>query len=223
MTVAALAVAGALAAVAEVRAQGMMRGMGPMMGLGILRSNEAKEELKLSNEQSEKIDALMEQMRSSMMERFQALQDVPEEERQEKAQTMMRELAADVKKELRAVLDADQFARYEQINLQAMGVDAFLQPEVIEQLKITAEQQEKLQQAVGTMREQMMEISQSAQRDREGAMRRMTELRQSTQKKVMELMTADQKSAWEKMIGKPFQMPAFGGGFGGGRPRRPPG
>lgn len=219
-TVAALAVVASLACATGASAQGMMRGMGPMMGLGILRSDEAKAELKLTDEQVEKVGAMMEEMRSSMMERFQSLQDVPEDERQEKSQAMMRELGAEVKKELQGVLDKEQFARYEQISLQAMGVEAFTQPEVAERLKMTEEQKSKLEEAVSGMREQMMEIFQGAQGDREGAMRKMTELRESTRKKVMDLMTAEQKAEWEKMIGKPFQMPAFGGGPGG---RRRPG
>lgn len=219
--VAALAVAAGLAWGQSASAQGMMRGMGPMAGLGILRSDEAKAELKLTDEQSDKIGSMLEEMRASMMERFQSLQDVPEGERQEKAQSMMRELGADVKKQLQGVLDKDQYARYEQISLQAMGVEAFNQEEVVTGLKLTDEQKTKLGEITSSMREETMSIFQGSQGDREGAMKKLTELRETTMKKVQELLTAEQKADWEKLIGKPFKMPAFGGPGGPGGRRGP--
>ncbi len=221
--VAALAVAVAgLATVSTASAQqgrGMMRGMGAMAGLNILRSDEAKTELKLTDAQTEKVTSMMEEMRSSMMERFQSLQDVPEDEREAKSAAMMKELGSDVTKQVKEILDAEQFARYHQISLQSMGIDAFMQDEVAEKLKISDEQKKKLEELADDMRQESMAIFQDSQGDREGAMKKIGDLRKSSMEKVMGAMTDEQKAAWTEMIGKPFTMPAFGGG---GR-RRPQG
>ena len=53
---------------------------------------------------------------------------------------------------------------------------------------------------------QMREIFQSAQNDREGAMKRIAELRKETTTKVTGLLTADQKATWKEMTGEAYEV-----------------
>lgn len=197
---------------------GMMRGMGPMAGLQVLVTPEGQKELSLTEDQVSKARELSENMRATMMERFQSLQDVPQEDRQARGQEMMRELSADVKKQIAEMLDEKQQKRFDEISLQLMGVDAFAQPEVLEKLKVTDEQKAKMDVLGSEMQEAMMAAREESQGDFQGVMRRMQEIREETKTKVLALMTDDQKELWKEMTGKPFEMPA--GPFGGGR-RRP--
>ena len=50
------------------------------------------------------------------------------------------------------------------------------------------------------------EIFQSAQDDREGAMKKMQELNKTTFEKVTVLLTPDQKSEWKDLIGAPYEV-----------------
>ena len=197
--------------------QGMMGGgmMGPMAGLAVLGTTEGQAELKITPEQVTKLQGLQENMRSSMMERFQAIQDVPEDERRGKMESVMKEVGEGMKKDIKSILDADQFKRYEQIATQAMGFSAFSQPEIQKALKVTDAQKEQFEKIQEENMEMMRDAFQSNPGDREAAMKAMTEIRNKSMEKAKTLLTAEQKVTWEEMVGKPFQMPQGG-------PRRRP-
>ena len=199
------------------RGMGMMMGggMGPMAGLAVLGTPEGKTELKLSDEQSDKIQSLQENLRSSMMERFQALQDIPQDERRGKMESVMKEISDGTKKDLKAILDAPQLKRFEQISTQALGFSAFAQPEIKKSLKVTDAQKEEFEKIQEENMTAMRDAFQSNQGDQEAAMKAMTEIRNKSMDKAKALLTADQKTAWEELVGKPFQMPQMG-------PRRRP-
>jgi len=197
---------------------GMMGGMmGPMAGLAVLGTPEGKAELKITEEQAAKLQALQENLRSGMMERFQAIQDLPEDERRGKTESAMKEVADGMKKDLKTVLNADQFKRFEQITTQAQGFQAFSLPEVQKALTITDAQKEAIEKIQQENMAAMRDAFQASQGDREAAMKAMTEIRNKSMEKAKALLSAEQKSQWEEMVGKPFQMPQ------GGLRRRPQG
>jgi Spy/CpxP family protein refolding chaperone len=203
---------------AQGRGMGMMGGMGGMAGLGLLSTPEGKAELKITDEQATKLRELQENMRATMMEKFQELQGTPPEEMREKAAPIMKEIGDSTKKELESILDKDQFKRYKQISIQAMGFQAFFDEEVVKALKITEEQTQKLEAMQEEMQGAMQDAFQSAQDDRQAAMQKIGEIRTKAFKDAAELLSAEQKTAWGELIGKEFKMPA--GGPGGGRRRQ---
>jgi Spy/CpxP family protein refolding chaperone len=222
MRVAAWALALGLGMSASVFAQGRgggmgMMGMGPMAGLGILGSAEAKAELKLTDEQVTKIQEIQEGMRETMMSKFQDLQGTPPEEMREKMAPIMAEVTKEVNGKLEGVLDKDQYVRFKQINLQAMGYAALAQEDVQAELKLTDEQKEKIAAIGEETQSAMRDAFQSAQDDRQAAMTAIREARDKAMKDSAAVLTEEQKKAWEGMVGKPFQMPAFGAGRGGRR------
>ncbi len=200
---------------APARAQGF-RGGGMGMGPGMLMMPAVQKELSLNDEQIEKVQSLVEDMGAKMRERFQDLQNVPQEERREKMQAMMREMNEETSKSLKEILKDEQMKRYHQIRLQASGLEAFNDPEVASKLKLSDEQKEKINGITEDMRGQMREIFQTAQDDREGAMKKMGELRRESMEKATALLSEDQKAAWKELTGKPFEMP-----LGPGRGPRP--
>ena len=212
---------------AQGQGQGRGRGMrmmgGRMAGVGVLMAPQAQEELGLSEDQIEKISEIRENMQASMMEKFQGLQDVPQDERQVKMQAVMSELGSGFETEIKDVLDEKQMARYKEMSLQAMGADAFNQSEVAEKLMLTSEQKEKIGTIMTTSQEETRTAFQDAMEsgDREGLGPKMQELRTKAMADVTAVLTDEQKAAWKEMTGKPFTMPAFGGAGGAGGGRRP--
>ena len=53
---------------------------------------------------------------------------------------------------------------------------------------------------------QMREIFQSFQDDREGAMKKMAELRKETLEKVAAKLNDEQQKGWKELIGAPFEV-----------------
>jgi Spy/CpxP family protein refolding chaperone len=211
----ALAAAASLSFAGKAHAQrgmGMMGG-GQMAGFRVLTTPEGVTELKLTEDQKSKLQELSDRTMESMREKMQALRDElqgssPEEGR-EKMQAAMKELADATYKDLKSILDEGQYARYHQINLQAMGVDAFSQKEVQDKLKITDDQKQKIESLGADLREELRGLRDEFQNDFQGMMQKSRELRAAALAKVTELLTEDQKGAWKELTGKPFTMPPF--------------
>ena len=110
---------------------------------------------------------------------------------------------------------ADQFKRFEQITTQALGFQAFSQPEIQKALTITDAQKEQIEKIQQENMASMRDAFQANQGDRDAAMKSMTEIRNKSMEKAKALLSAEQKTKWEELVGKPFQMPQ------GGLRRRP--
>src|SRR4051794_29310655 len=76
---------------AQTQRPGGGRGFGPGAGMGgggvmLLSNKSVQQELKVSDEQASKLDALAVDLRTKQREQFQKLQDVPQDERRAKMQ-----------------------------------------------------------------------------------------------------------------------------------------
>jgi DNA-directed RNA polymerase subunit F len=212
----------ALAMAPAAKAQGFMRGGGGMAALGALTTPEGQKELGLSDEQVGKVQELMQNNQATMRERFQDLQGLGQDEMREKMQSMMKEMSASTKTKLKDILKPEQLKRYDEISLQAMGVDAFSDDEVTGKLKLTDDQKKKLADLQEDTQEEIRSAFQDAQGggDRQALGRKMREIRDQAREKALTVLTDEQKATWKEMTGKPFQFP-MGGGPGGGQRRRP--
>ena len=188
-------------------------GMMGMGGMGVLMSPAGQKELDLTADQIEKVETLSQSTRESMREKMGSLQDVPQEERQQKMMAVMRKVNESTQTELKKILKDEQLKRYHEINLQTMGVNAFSSPQVVEKLKLTDDQKEKVATIESDLREEMQGLRGQNQGDFQAAFQKMAEKRKDALTKVTALLTDDQKATWKEMTGKPFEMPA--GGFGG--------
>ncbi len=205
------------------------RGGDPTMGL--LRIDEVKAELKVTEEQQQAIDKLAEQTRSSLESGDRPnFREMSEEERGEFIEKMRKqqtELAKKTKEQLEEVLLPGQIERLDQISLQVRGAGALDDEQVRQQLKISDDQIAKLAEAresvQAKMREKMQELFQSGDRD---AMREaFGKMRTEVEEELFGVLTDDQRSQFNEMKGEPFKMPeqAFGGGGRGRGPGGPGG
>jgi Spy/CpxP family protein refolding chaperone len=116
-------------------------------------------------------------------------------------------LPAAALKALSEVLDQQQVKRLREIFLQLRGNSVFLEADVKKELKITDDQAKKIQAALNNQVKEQQAMFEGGNFDFE----KMQELQKTATDTVQGVLTQDQKTAWTKMTGTPFEMK---GGFG---------
>jgi Spy/CpxP family protein refolding chaperone len=203
---------------------------GPMMGAEFLRIPAVQKELKLTDDQVNKLQQLVEQMRSKPMAKVQAmspeerkakmeeLMKLPPEERKAKLAQVMKGRGEGIQNKLREILTPEQLKRLHEIGLQIRGPMALADPQVLEQLDLADEQKQKIveirDQAMAKIRELMTTPGDWQSMTEEGR-QKAGELRQKAAEETMSLLTAKQREVFEKMKGPKFEMPPRGERPGG--------
>jgi Spy/CpxP family protein refolding chaperone len=229
---------------------------GPGMGGGIsslLRSEQVQGELKLTEDQKSQLSQMAEQQWAQMREWFAGRnrgnrEEQSEAERQAEREKMIKEFQERTKKaeeKIRGILKPEQFKRLKQIELQQMGANALIRPDVTQALGLTEEQGQKLKELFEGIRKQREELREQsrplflgfrdANEEERAALREKGEqlrakgdaLQKEAQQKAMALLTDEQKGKLKDLAGEPFQLDRrdrFGspGGQGSGN-RRPQG
>jgi hypothetical protein len=170
-------------------------------GAGLLTNEGVQKELKLDEDQIAKAREASAAIREKFSGDFQNIQGLSQDERRE----LMAKVNAETRKSLADILKPEQQKRFDQIQLQVRGVDAFSTEDVQTKLKLTSEQKDKLQSLVEDARQQSMEAFQSAGDDRQGAMTKVQGIRRDAMTKASALLTPDQKKTWEELTGAPFE------------------
>ena len=223
------------------------RGFGrmPRMSLSmmygfLLNAPTVQKDLDLVDDQKAKIKEINEKARTAMGEIFSGMRDLTPEERDAKRAENMKKMEAlgeKTAKEIEGILLPDQLKRLKGIALQRMGLTALSDKGIQKDLKMTTEQVDKIKSIGEDVRKKMGDLFRSGG-DPEDMRKKGEELRKETEKKVMDLLTAEQKTALEKMKGKKLDIPASelgmpgfggrggrggrGGGGGGGGGGNPP-
>lgn len=195
------------------------RGGGGFFGggsaLGLLADEKVQDELEIVDEQSEKIQALQQEMRSEMGEMFNDIRgnmrDMDDSERQEafsnireKMTTMMKDYDNEVYKELLP----HQTSRLKQLVVQSQGrrgggLSGGQVPEnLIDDLGITEEQLEAMKKKAEQVQADLVE--------------KINKLRAQAENEILSVLDPGQKEKYKELIGEPFQF-SENGGFGGGR------
>lgn len=199
VTVLALAVAMLVALAAQAQQdgggrRGERRGPGgpggPGAGIGLLMNDKVQAELKLTDDQKEKLRGLGREMRENR---------------------------EDTEKKLAEILTPEQMSRLKELRLQVGGVAVLTTPEVAKELALTDDQLSKLkelqQESMAGMREAyqgMRDLSQDARQAKMTEMReKMEKSRQETLKKAMEVLTPEQREKLEKMKGAKVDIEMF--------------
>jgi Spy/CpxP family protein refolding chaperone len=175
-------------------------------GAGLLSNKGVQKEIKATDEQASKLDAFAEEMRGKQREAFQGFQDLSDDERRTKMQEVGRKMQEDINKGLAGILKPDQVKRFDQIQLQTQGAQAFATPRVQEALKLTDDQKAKINTITQESRQASMEAFQSAGDDRQAAMQKITEIRKQANEKAVNVLTAAQKAQWKEMTGDPYEV-----------------
>lgn len=166
-------------------------------------------------------------------EDLQSLRDLPEAERNEKIQSFTADMRGTVEvaakgadKDIEKVLTKKQTARLKQLDMQWRGTLAAADPTLSETLKITPEQKPEIEKIVAEFREKQQKQTtgmfggfggqrgggQGAPPDPSARQTQMAEmkksndkLREEQSKKILVLLSDEQKVAWQKMQGVKFR------------------
>jgi len=177
----------------------------------LVKMPEVQKELKMDDGQVALVNAIQ-------IERpnFQDLQALSPEERTQKLADMRK----DEEKKVDDVLKPDQIKRLKQLEIQAAGTGALMQPEIADKLKITADQKQKIQdiqmKAGAAMRELFTNGGfQPGQPPSQEFQDKMAAARAATDKEILAVLTSSQQSDFAAMQGPKFTFPPFQ--FGRGR------
>jgi Spy/CpxP family protein refolding chaperone len=187
--------------------RGFGGGMGGGSGAMLLSNKSVQGEIKATSEQVEKLNALGEKLMTKQREEGAKLRDLDQAERMPKQQELNRTMMAEVKTGITEILKPEQVKRFEQLQLQQTGVNAFtMMPRVSEGLKLTDEQKTKIRDLNQEFQPKIREAMQGFQDDREAAMKKMAEVRKEQTEKVMAVLTAEQRTSYKEMTGEPFEI-----------------
>jgi Spy/CpxP family protein refolding chaperone len=188
-------------------------------GVMLLTNKSVQQELKVSDDQASKLDALAQELREKQGEQFRKLQDVPQDERGAKMRELNQAIAADVRKGVGEILKPAQVKRFDQVQLQQIGVLGVGQmPRIQESLKLTDEQKSKLGTIQEEQRAAVGEIMQGGGFNNPETRQKMADLRTKSNEKAMAVLTDSQKTTWNELIGEPFEIRLEGGPGGPGGP-----
>jgi len=170
--------------------------------LALLKQTPIQKDLQLSSEQNKKLKSAI----AKEQKNLQALVGVMPLYRQQKADEMNQATEAS----LQELLTQDQSNRLTQIALQKKGAIALLDSEIVSALKITTEQQGSLkaiqQESAKDMAkfQPMFTNPQYYQARMPDIRKRWDKLQKDTQEKLLDVLTVEQRSRWQEMIGEPF-------------------
>ena len=222
----------ALAAVAPAQGRGgmgMMRMMrsGSLASAMVLNRDDVQEEIKLTDAQKGKLDSQRASMRERMRSAFMQMRSAGGDpgDMQKTMQTTMTTLFESMSKEALSILTEAQRKRLGEIAIQSQGTMAVLQPELSQQLGMTAAQkakiddlQRRLDEANGGLFEQVREGT----IDREQMTESMQKNSKTMDEEIAKIMTSAQKEKLKKLSGEPFEFkdPKPGTPGSWGRPGR---
>lgn len=168
----------------------------------LLTQKSVQDELKLSEEQVKQVKEFQEKQRADRPN-FQGLE-------REEIQKKLAERRKAESEAIAKILKPEQVKRARQIALQQQGARALNNEEVAKALNVTDEQKEKIRDIQRKSFEEMRGIGRG-----EEARTKIQELVKATNEKVLGVLTAEQKTKFKEMQGKPFtgkiERPQFGG------------
>jgi hypothetical protein len=188
------------------------RGMRPpATAASLLRQDKVKTELKLTDDEKEKVAKVTDKYKDDLAA---AGQD------REKRGELYKAMNADLDKALPTILNADQTKRLNQLVVQASGLDAFSKDDVKTALKLTDKQTKEIDDqkaAVTKDAEDLMKDVGTDRQKRREARQKVQALRTDAMDKIVASFTDDQKKEWTALTGDKFTFDF--GRQGGRRPR----
>lgn len=202
----------------------------------LLTMPEVQKELGITDDQKGLLDDMIADLRQNAGNRpdFGSFRDLSAEEREKRMEELRKqgeERAKQAEDALKAILNDQQFARYNELRLQRQGVMALTRSEVSDKLGLTAEQKAKLEELRPNRggpgaggpgaggpgaggRPNRDNAGQGGQRpDFQALMAEARERREKQEAEILAVLTPDQKAKWDSMLGKKFDFPqpTFGG------------
>ncbi|MBC8875035.1 MAG: Spy/CpxP family protein refolding chaperone [Planctomycetes bacterium] len=180
--------------------------------LGLLRLEQVQKEMKLSEEQTTKVQAIIEKLGAEMREQSTALREIEDRQKQREKMTELRDqFDGKVREQLRDVVEREQMRRVYQIRMQVRAVvDSLANRFVAGRLKLTDDQKNKLAEINKDVQAKRSELFSSmrdaSQEQRSEAYQKYRKIRSDADEQALGLLTAEQKKAFEEMKGEKIEL-----------------
>jgi DNA-binding MarR family transcriptional regulator len=192
----------------DVQAQGRARGglrMGNVAPVQLLMVDEVQADLKLTDEQKKAAEAVHEEFMTGRRKIFAEV-DKDSGERGPK----MKELRDKTAEKLAEVLEEPQKKRLQEIVLQVNGASELENKEVAAALKITPEQKKALAEVRKANAKARRDALAALEAGGEGSRgETLTKLQQEGDKKLLEVLTPEQRKQFIEMQGKKLELELF--------------
>ncbi len=189
---------------------------------GLAATEAVQKDIGVSGETVNRLNGISDEYRTVQQKEFTALgidysaiSDLPAAERavemrkaSEKTTDVNRKLAAAFLPKLQELLTPNQIQRLKQIQLQASGIDVWLEPDISRELDLNSEQQAKITE----LRNDYSRRQQQLDGDFQQRFAKIRELNAERDAKAVELLTAAQKARLEELKGAPFDVSQLGFG-----------
>lgn len=192
-------------------AQGFRGGGGGFGRTGMLSIPEVQRELRLDEAQIDLLKQLGMEMQQRSRQLFQDFQSLAPEERGRR----MAEFRTQQDKKVAEILEPKQLARLRQLEVQQEGLRALGRKDMADDLKLTADQRQRVQGALDGERDAMRLMFQDFRpggqtmtpEQREEVRRKFGEVRTATDSKLGAILAEPQKKQFQVMQGTPFKFP----------------
>jgi len=173
---------------------------------GFLMAPNVQKDLKLTDAQVRKVQETLREIRERHQGDYTALRDASPDVRWAKMATLNETVSDEVKKALS--FSAEQSRRFDQISLQAHGLQAFANPTVEENLKLTNDQKSKIREIAEATRGSFEGAfnKDASEQERTVARNKRAATQKENMTKVQALLTDDQKKAWKELTGEPIEI-----------------
>ena len=177
----------------------------------LANNDRVQQVLKLSPEQVTSLKQAQDESQASLSAGDpNVLLNLPGDEQRKAAEEFRarRDAAAQaMRKRIEAVLKPQQLAAYDEIALQAQGIEALADPEIIKKLGITEQQISELSAIARDVRGRPVAILQPNVEDRRA---KMSQLHAETKERVLAVLTPKQKASFEKLQGEKLDIELVG-------------
>jgi hypothetical protein len=176
-------------------------------GSFVIFRHEVQEELKLSEEQKQKLEQQLHERVQDAMQFFQKLEGAKPEERPRELEAYRQKAREQVMAFAKEILNQDQQKRVRQLLFQQEGPFA-LGGEIGKELKITDEQRKQFMAVAQELQRKVEPLVQEAQSggSPEEIRPKLMKLRKEQEAKIVALLTVAQKKQWQEMLGKPLEL-----------------
>jgi hypothetical protein len=169
-----------------------------------------QEDLKLSEEQKEKVEQHLRELIPEFMELFQRIDGLTGEEREKELKAYRPKAQEKLAAFLKEILKDDQRKRLRQLELQHERAFVLLHGdvEIGKNLKITDEQRKQFMAVIQDMQKRIEPLIKEAQSGGkpEEIRPKVMKIRKEHEGKIEGLLTDAQKKQWKEMLGKPLDL-----------------
>jgi hypothetical protein len=166
------------------------------------------EELKLSEDQRQKLLEKLPDHIEQTMKVFEKIKDLKPAERDKEMQSHRQKSHEKLAKVLKETLKDEQLKRLRQLELQQAGAFVLGRPDIGKELKITDEQRKQFMAVAQELQKKIAPLIKEAQSggNPEEIRPKIMKARKEHEGKIEAILTEAQKKQWKKMLGKPLDL-----------------